>query len=370
MGFMSTSAFLAAVRLYLQDAIAPIANRIDSDPVALRSALQGLGDRQWLALRVPQQWGGAEIDPPSFYQFQEQLARFSGALAFLQTQHQSAGMALVKSQNESLKQSYLPLMGSGKALMGIGFSHLRRSTKPPLKATPVLGGYRLSGQIPWLTGYRFFQDILIAGQLSDGSAVYGVVPFTTTGGIRLSPPMPLAAMNATQTVSAELKDWFLPEDCVAAIQPDGAIRENDRTNVLSHSAFALGCAQAGLDIVESVRRTKPFLAIASAQAALSDQLEDCRTAIYTAAERSFEEKLRLRVSAIELAVRCAHAAVVVSSGAANALSHPAQRVYREALVFSVAGQTTAVLEASLAQIAQKNPPASEPGGEPFTLEQR
>ena len=35
--------------------------------------------------------------------------------------------------------------------------------------------------------------------------------------------------------------------------------------------------------------------------------------------------------------RAAHAAVVAAAGAGNLLSHPAQRVYREALAFSVLG---------------------------------
>jgi alkylation response protein AidB-like acyl-CoA dehydrogenase len=66
--------------------------------------------------------------------------------------------------------------------------------------------------------------------------------------------------------------------------------------------------------------------------------------------QSWEERLQLRAWAINLAVRCASAAVTVSSGAANYRYHAAQRVYREALVFTVSGQTTAVMEATLARL--------------------
>jgi alkylation response protein AidB-like acyl-CoA dehydrogenase len=347
---MAALIILKSVTRYLRDTIAPIANQLDADSELLRSALQGLADQSLLALRVPQSWGGAGFSDSEFAEFQEQMARFSGALAFLQTQHQSAAAMLVKSENETLKQAYLPYMGNGEKLVGIGFSHLRRANSP-LKAIRVEGGYSLQGQVPWITGFGLFQTVLIAAVLPDGQAVYGMVPFIDRDGLQFSEPMALAAMNSGNTVTAELRDWFLPDSEVAFVVPAGAIDHSDRINILNHSFFALGCAQAGLDIVESVREAKPFLAIASAQTALTEELQRCRQAIYTAATQSFEEKLRLRAWSIELAVRCAHAAVIVSSGAANAQGHPAQRVYREALVFSVAGQTIAVLEASLDRIS-------------------
>jgi alkylation response protein AidB-like acyl-CoA dehydrogenase len=347
---MAALIILKSVTRYLKENIAPIANQLDADSELLRSALQGLADQKLLALRVPQAWGGAGLSDSEFAEFQEQMARFSGALAFLQTQHQSAAAMLVKSENETLKHAYLPYMGNGEKLVGIGFSHLRRANSP-LKAIRVEGGYSLQGQVPWITGFGLFQTVLIAAVLPDGQAVYGMVPFTDQARLQFSEPMALAAMNSGNTVTAELTDWFLPDSEVAFVVPAGAIHHSDRINILNHSFFALGCAQAGLDIVESVRDSKPFLAIASAQTALTEELQRCRQAIYAASTQSFEEKLRLRAWSIELAVRCAHAAVIVSSGAANAQTHPAQRVYREALVFSVSGQTISILEASLDRIS-------------------
>jgi alkylation response protein AidB-like acyl-CoA dehydrogenase len=70
-------------------------------------------------------------------------------------------------------------------------------------------------------------------------------------------------------------------------------------------------------------------------------------------EATTEEKLQIRAWAIDLAVRCAHAGVAAHSGAANALSHPAQRVYREALVFTVSAQTTDIMRATLDRIARR-----------------
>lgn len=353
---METSTLLETADVYLWNTIAPIANQLDEDTELLRSALRGLGDRHLLALRIPQDYNGVELDTHLFHSFQEQVARYSGALAFLQTQHQSAGAILSKSPNETLKQAYLPRMGTGEALVGIGFSHLRRQDNPLLKAIETDSGYQFHGHIPWLTGWGCFETVLVAALLPNGQAVYGMVPFTEThqdsgGSIRFSEPMQLVAMSSTNTVTAELIEWNLDASEVALVTEVGAIFKSDRNNVLNHSFFALGCAQAGLDIISRTQERKPYLSIASAYKTLLEELELCRRFIYSAQDESFEERLKLRVWSIELAMRCAQAAVVVSSGAANLKQHPAQRVYREALVFSVAGQTTAVLEATVDRIS-------------------
>jgi alkylation response protein AidB-like acyl-CoA dehydrogenase len=347
--------------LYLQQEVEPWANQMDEDPVLLRSALTGLGDRQLLALRVPPMWGGQGVDGPTFYQFQSQVAQASGALAFLQAQHQSAATLLMKSPNEALKQAYLPGMGRGKTLVGIGFSHLRRAI-PPLRAIAQPdGSYQINGQVPWLTGFGFFETIVLAASLPDGQAVYGMVPFQASqqvggGSIEFSPPLPLAAMTAAQTVTAQVQQWVISAEQVAVVRPAGAIAESDRLSVLNHSAFALGCAQAGLAILT---QTGVEPAVATALAA---ELTDCRqqilavlTAPIEGEAGAFAKNLRLRAWSIDLMARCTQAAVIVSRGSANGRSHPAQRLYREALVFSVAGQTPDVMCATLANLVRIPP---------------
>ncbi|MBD2325613.1 acyl-CoA dehydrogenase family protein [Alkalinema sp. FACHB-956] len=356
-----------------QTHIAPQAQTLDWNPDALAQALALLGQHDLLALKAFPSWQGVPIDALVFAQFQERLARSSGALAFLQTQHQSAGGMLANSDNRSLQADYLPKMASGEALVGIAFSHLRRVDNPPVTAIVVddgqtINGYELNGYIPWITGSGIFQDFILAATLSDGSAVYGLLPFKSTtqstgGSLLLSEPMQLAAMNAAQTVTGNLNRWILPSERVVTIRPAGAMPASDRANVLSHSSFALGCAQAGLDWLLEMQQRKSFLAIGPIHTDLSAELYTCRTEIDQALTnqnskhrltQNYEAQLSLRVWAIDLALRCTQAAVVASSGAANQSSHPANRLYREALVWSVAGQTPDVLAAALQRIAGRS----------------
>lgn len=343
---------------YLRESVAPLASEIDRDPEVLRDALKGLGDRSLLALRVPQFWGGAEVSEVTFRSFQQLIPRYSGALAFLQTQHQSAGGLLATSENESLKRQYLPRMGKGEVLVGVGFSQLRRKGNPAVKAVPVGGGYQINGTVPWVTGFSFFQDFILGAVLPDGRELYGIAPLVRTepetgGAIALSEPMELAAMASTNTVSATFTNWFLPEEGVLFVKKAGAIQESDRQNVLHHGFFALGCAKAGLDILEEAAKTKQLSFIQLGFDSLNEEFSRCQSAMIQALpanSTSWEERLQLRAWAIHLAQRCANAAVTVSSGAANSTYHAAQRVYREALVFTISGQTTAVMEATLARL--------------------
>lgn len=350
---------LNTVESFLQAEVAPQAPAIDQDKSALRQAWQGLGKLKALALRVPQDFQGTGLNLSEFALFQITIARYSGALAFLQTQHQSAGLMLANSENTALQQEFLPGMAEGKTAMGVGFSQLRRSGAPLLKAQPTTEGYILNGTVPWITGCGFFEHFIIGALLPSGEAVYGIVPFanctTDRGEIALSEPMALLAMSSTQTVTAQVNQWYLPCDRVVKLTPPGAIHQRDRANVLKHSFFPLGCAKGGLDLLKNQYTRKALGSIQQADRSLQRELKDCQDAIYQALQqppdtRFFEHHLQLRAWAINLAGRCAQAAAIAASGGANLMSNPQQRLYREALMFSVFGQTEAVLEASLAQL--------------------
>lgn len=341
----------------LKTSVAPLANEIDGNSKVLKQALMSLGEKGLLALRIPQKWGGYEASDRSFFNYQKLVARYSGALAFLEIQHQSAASIIASSENSPLQELYLPKLSQGKILLGVGFSQIRRKGKPSVKAIPVAGGYKFKGFVPWVTGKGIFNEFILAGILPDGRAVFGLVPFAktvnSTGSINFSEPMPLCGMGSTNTVTATVENWFLPEERVAFIKAPNWIHVNDENNVLKATALNLGCAEAALDIQESAFQVKSVGFIKKAIASFQTEIERCQNAIWEAQENpdlDFAKKLELRAEAIELAVRCATAAVTVSSGAANHASHAAGRIYREAMVYVVFRQTTAVMEATLAKL--------------------
>jgi len=346
---------LQVAEQFLAQEVAPNANEIDGSEDALRIALKGLCDRKLMALRRPIEYGGPGLDEISFRLFQESVARASGSLAFLQTQHQSAVSMISKGDNESLKVRLLPEM-SDRRLIGIGFSQLRRPGPPMLTATPDGSDFILNGQVPWVTGHSFFGEFLIGASLPTSEAVFGVVPFTDQevdrSSIRFDGPMKLAAMESPRTMTADLKDWKLTAESTAFIRPKDWIMNNDMINVTLQAWFALGCARAGLDIVQTSYEKRKASFLLDAWKQLDNELTLCRERILEN-HPELHERLAARAWAIDLAVRCAHAGVASSSGAANSIHHNAQRVYREALVYTVSAQTSDIMEATLKRLVTR-----------------
>ncbi len=169
--------------------------------------------------------------------------------------------------------------------------------------------------------------------------------------LAFSEPMRLAALGSTQTVTATLENWVAPDELVLDVKPAGWIQQADRGYPSTHNFFALGCAQGGLDILAKAQSSLLPM-IGETYQRLQDQVERCREQTYGTLGNPSAERLQLRAWAIDLAVQCGHGAVIVSRGAANFAGHPAQRVYREALAFSVSGQNNEVMNASLERIAR------------------
>ncbi|MBX3096990.1 MAG: acyl-CoA/acyl-ACP dehydrogenase [Fimbriimonadaceae bacterium] len=345
---------LTDLKSVLEQEIRPLAQEMDHDPTALAKGLAVLAKNGWLALRRPRKFGGPALPDLEFRQFQVAIARYSGALAFLQTQHQSAVSMLSKSKNSALKEAVLPHTHNGERLIGIGFSQLRRPGPPLMKAAAVPGGFRLDGHVPWVTGHGFYPEFLVAAVLPDGQAVFGLVPLANTVGIKSSEPMKLAAMEAAQTVTVDFDGYLLSEKNIVFFQPPDWIVNNDLINISLQGFFALGCAWAGYDLVQSAANRRDTEFLHTTARALSKEIELCTAALEEDPESvPMEERLRRRAWVIDLMARCAHAGVVSSSGAANTANHPAQRVYRESIVFSVSAQTSAIMEATLDRIVQR-----------------
>jgi len=409
---------LEAAKRFLREEVAPKAQLIDQDVTELHKIVDRMGELNLLALKRPMRYGGPEMPEALFRIYQEEVARTSGTLAFLTTQHQSAVGMIAGGENEKLKDRYLPLMASGEKLVGIGFSQLRRSGPPIMCATPVEGGYLLDGHVPWITGWSFFPEFLIGATLPDGRALFAVVPlknrrqivvkmsqrkkvdngtpealpvsdgaeiakgfpepFPTRsrssgsstppapspfsgekgeGRVTISKPMEVASMGMGMTVTADFENYSIHESKVAFIKPAGWIQNSDMINIALQGHFAIGCAMAGIDVVRANSEKKPFLFLTDALNTLERELAALKMATAHAQQNSDDsttpERLKVRAWAIDFCVRCAHAAIASSSGAANSINHPAQRIYREALVYTVSAQTPAVMEATLNRLIDR-----------------
>ncbi|WP_024544815.1 acyl-CoA dehydrogenase family protein [Picosynechococcus sp. NKBG15041c] len=341
------SAIWERLTQYLRLQVAIKAEILDQDSTALEKAFQGLGDRHLLALQVPQNLGGGGLTTAEYYQATVEIAAVSGSLAFLQTQHQSAANRLARFGSPA-QQALLPDMAAGKVRIGVGFSHLRRRGKPMLRAEPKGEGYSLTGTIPWVTGYGFFQRAIAGATLPDGAALYGIIPLRTcqgpTGGtISCSDSLPLAAMGVSQTTTVRLENWLMSPADVLVIQSPETIHQGDRQQILHHGFFALGCAQGCLNYLQ----TREFPELVPLKEHWQNLQRQLFAALGETGSDRYQDKLQLRIAAIQTAQTFAQIALSWTGGSGNLLTSPAQRLYREAMMFSIFGQTQAIREATV-----------------------
>ena len=66
---------------------------------------------------------------------------------------------LARSENKALKQEYLPKMGNGERLVGIGLCHrMRGRVADDAGLSPWTAATGLMGPCLWVTGYDFFRS--------------------------------------------------------------------------------------------------------------------------------------------------------------------------------------------------------------------
>jgi len=340
---------LQEILTYLETEVAPNANRIDQQKSLLSSALQALAELGIFRLAPPEAVGGLGCPPSILWHLALKLGEASGALAFLVSQHQTALSIILEHPNSSVAQAYFSDLMLGKTLIGVGFSHLRYN-HVDLKAHSLSQGYLLKGNIPWLSGFQHMTMVVVAAELPDEQTLFALLPLMnaqqSSGGIlHLTLPLPLAAVPSTQTVQAEVIDWFVPPEDVVGIGDPNWIEQRDSQKLLRGSAAPLGCARASLQVLAT------FPQSAELYACLWDRWQF----LYTTIQQELGQlnppyHAKLRAKAVQLAVRAAQAAMITTGGSAVLLNHTVQRLYREAMLYMVTGLNNNLRDALLAEL--------------------
>ncbi|MDG3004366.1 acyl-CoA dehydrogenase family protein [Paludisphaera mucosa] len=329
--------------------LSPRADQADMATGPPVEQIRRLAEAGLLGLTTPPQYGGEGAAPSVVRDCLAAVASGCGVTAFIYYQHIVGCRHLASCSNAPLKDRLMPDLSAGRRFCSLAFSHLRRPGPPPLRVLAEGDAWIFDGTAPWMTGWGFADDVLLAGVLPDGRSAWALVPLSERGDLQASPPARLCAMNASATVSLECRALRVePERQVKTMTPAELAADTDRANIF-FTALSLGAARAA---VGSMRSGRCDDLIADAADALEREVESMRAAVdrwddpaTPADERGDATALRARC--IDLGVRASNAAVVVGGGAANGLGHPAQRLFREAMVYSLIAQTRDLRSANL-----------------------
>ena len=339
---------LAIAKTICRTVIEPRAEEVDRSGTVPRENLKALADAGLVRALVE--------NPALRGPFTEELCAACGTTYFTLTQHLGSAERILRNGSPAL-QKLLPDFLDGRAWVGVGFGHLRRPQRM-LSATPVPGGWTLSGVAPWVTGWPILKGTIYGAWLPDGRHVYLYAEASVSDAQRPSAPLPLCAMGATETVEVTLNDLFVPEENFLFHSSREELMRGDEANLAGNVAPMLGVATGSVRALRAIAAKKPIPAITDAADALTEQIDACRERCshLSRADKNEpgwkEAALDARTGAIELGIRAAGCAVAAASGGANSLDHPAQRRFREAMFYSLFQQTSDILRATVTRLAR------------------
>jgi alkylation response protein AidB-like acyl-CoA dehydrogenase len=342
---------VARARRLADELLRPSAERVDRTTVP-RSHLDAWAAEGLLGLAGPRAYGGAQAPPAVQREVASLLAGACGSTWFVAAQHTLPVTALAASPNDGLRERRLAALCRGALLSGVAFSHLRRPGPPAVLATRLDGGWRFDGAVPWMTGWGLCDVLLLAGRSADDEVVFALLEAREGPGLVASEPLPLAAMAATRTVALTLDDLRVADADVVSVTGAAAWLAADALRTANASPNVFGLQRECVRRLAETASERDDGTAAALAHALGQEGARLRRVAETllddvAPEELVEDRLAVRASALELALRSATALVAATGGAALSLDAAPQRLAREAVFYLVQAQTPPVREAVL-----------------------
>ena len=223
-----------------------------------------------------------------------------------------------------------------------------------LTATPVDGGYRLSGSIRWASNLYDDSLMITAARTEDGEKLIVALPLNTSG-VVLGDHFALLAMGSTASSYLKLQDAFIASEQVLSTDFLTFLNRVRPTFLVLQSAMCLGLttttlaqSRLGLTGVNTVF-TDEVEEVAARLAAAEQALSSAAAAVGGPQPPSKKDLLTLRLASAEISSASAALEIRTAGGKGYASRTPASRRYREAAFIPVQSPSEAQLRWELNQ---------------------
>jgi len=263
------------------------------------------------------------------------LEAFAGgclATAFVWLQHHGPLIATMVSAQPGLRERWVAPLSKGEIRAGIALAGLAPAAD--LRVERSAEGYRLTGEIPWVTGWDLI-DVVQVGARDDAGDIHFLLVDATAGPTLQVGPLHLVAAQASRTVTLRFTGHPVPADRLTGTQP---YADWSRAN-------AAGSALNGFLAIGVAARCCRLLG----PGPLDAEVDECRAALLRADSRSTPAA---RAAASEVAYRAAEALAVHVGSRAVLSGNPAQMLAREAMFLLVFGSRPAIKAELAARISR------------------
>ncbi|MFN9726184.1 acyl-CoA dehydrogenase family protein [Acidovorax sp.] len=370
---LAGDALLTAVRAVAQGPLQQQVEAIDRQghyPAAVLRELAALGAMS------------AHLDPPvgagSYalaIRAMAEVSRVCGATGFMMWCQAVCGLYLQQSGNPALAGAVLQRHASGASLGGTALSNPMKSYAQIesllLKATPVEGGYRVNGTLPWVSnlGPHHYCGAIAAVVEADGSTSQREVMFLLrcdAPGVEMRECPSFSAMEGTGTWALRLQDHFIGTADIMADPTRPFIARIRAAFVMLQCGIALGVTQGAIDSMWAVEaplgHVNQFLE--DRPAALQAELDALTARVMTLAETPldgstgfFIDVLDARAHGAELCLRAAQSALMHQGARGYLMSSDVQRRVRESHFVAIVTPAIKHLRKEIARLSTEEMPA-------------
>ncbi|MEO7193381.1 MAG: acyl-CoA dehydrogenase family protein [Pseudonocardiaceae bacterium] len=277
--------------------------------------------------------GGGEVDLRTLAGILETLSGGCLTTTFTWIQHYSVVRGLTGTANAQLRDKCLSAAIRGELRGGVAFAGA--IPRPPrLWASATDGGWLLSGEAPFVTGWGIIDVLLISARNTaltagepTGTIVTGLVDAEAGAGLTVE-ELRMVAAQGSNTVRLRFEDYLLPTEKVTSeVSHRDFLAKQPISSRLS-GCLAMGVAGRCIRLIGEAGAPEVAELLRAEHDVVRDRLDDGLGAPETLPAA--------RAAASELAYRCAGVLVVAVGSSGILATRHAQRLVREATFTLVA----------------------------------
>lgn len=343
---------ISTIKTVVERDLSPKVQAIDLDGEYPDQVMRQLGAAGAFQQAVASDFGGKGINLKGAIQSIEEVSKACLSTGFITWCQVACTWYLQNTQNQSLKADLLPKIARGEVLAGTGLSNPMKFfagiEKIAIKATKVEGGCILNGQLPWVSnlgpGHYFG---VVAQHATDDRYLMAIVSDDMEG-VSLRRCGQFIALEGTGTFACVFRDAFVPDDYLLADPCEDYIEQIRPGFILTQVGMGLGLVAGCIQLMQRYQRR-----LGHVNCFLEDQPSDLEAELTAARQHAYglgealdqldgpipkalmREVVQARLTAGEMSVKAANAAMLHAGARAYIQGSPEERRLREAYFVAI-----------------------------------
>ena len=360
-----------AVREFGEAEIRPVAREYEADERYPDGLLEAAAELDFVAPNVPEEYGGAGMDPISELLVTEELWRADPGIGGSISAARFGTEMLLEYGDDWMKSEWLPKITAGETPVCTGISEpAHGSNVAGMETTAERDGdeFVVNGQKMWITNGTVADVAIVMACTGEGhGGITALLTPTDVDGYEATRIDNKLGIRAQDTAEIVLDDLRIPEANVVGEVGRGFYQLMEffapaRADV---AAQATGVAQAALDAAVDYAEEREqfgqpiseFQAIQHKLAEMATNVEAARSMAYRAgaAIESGDDDLATKLASMaklfasERAVDVTDEAIQVHGGAGYVTDHPVERFYRDARITKIYDGTSEIQKNIIAE---------------------